>query len=380
VNQVEPERERLYTDLTDWTIGPYHGALPGPMRIHLRLDGEVIVDGFVEKGFLHRGLEKTLELHPWQAAVSYADRLDPEAAAFGELALCLAVEEIGEITVPPRARVIRTIISELTRVSAHLGYLARVARSVGSETMVHYVLRDREKILDLFELASGSRFSISFLRYGGVCADVTEGFVERVLEACELIRVRLKEYNDLFSFNQAFLKRSARIGVITEAMARRLGMTGPNARSAGIPFDVRKAHPYTGYERFDFSAPVGLGEGGVAGDAHDRFIVRLREIAQSLEILKTAVEAIPDGEFAAMRVDRDFVVPTGEAYARVESARGLLGCHVVADGSDKPVRIQFRTPSVASLAAVPELIRGARVEDLPVILASLDLGIAEVDR
>jgi NADH-quinone oxidoreductase subunit D len=372
--------ECLQTDLTSWTIGPYHGALPGPMSIRLRLDGEVIVAGDVETGFLHRGLEKAFELQSWQSAVSYADRLDPEAAAFGELALCLAVEEIGEIVPPPRAQAIRVIVCELSRVSAHLGYLARMARAAGSETMVHYVLRDREKILDLFELLTGARFSMNFLRFGGVASDVTEGFIERVLEACDLVRVRLKEYNDLFSFNQAFLRRSAYIGTVDRALAAAHGMTGPNARSAGIAFDVRKAHPYSGYGQLDFSVPVGQGEGGAPGDAHDRFVIRLREIAQSLEILKEAADGIPSGDFSRMRVGRGCVVPAGEAYARVESARGMLGCHVVSGGGERPERVQFRAPSAAAVGAIPELIRGARLEDLPIILASLDIGVAEVDR
>ncbi len=370
----------LGTDLTSWVIGPYHSALPGPIRLHLSLDGEVIAAGRVERGFLHRGLEKTLELHPWQAAISYADRLDPEGSAFGELALCLAVEEIGEIPVPLRAQAIRVLLCELNRVSCHLGYIARMANSVGADTMIHYVLRDREKILDLFELLSGARFSVNFLRFGGVIADVTEGFIERVLEICELIRLRLKEYNDLFSFNHAFLKRTAGIGVIRVEDARRFGVTGPNARACGISLDVRKLHPYSGYQQIDFETPIGRGEGGTVGDAHDRFLIRLREIAQSLEILKHVAETLPAGDFASTRIGKEFTVPQGEAYARVESARGMLGCHVVSDGSERPCRVQFRVPSIAQLDITPELIRGSRVEDLPVILASLDIGVAEADR
>lgn len=372
--------EHLETDSAAWSIGPYHSALPGPMRMHLRLDGEVVSAAEVETGFLHKGLEKTFELHPWVACIAYADRLDPESAAFGELALCLAVEEIAEIPVPERARAIRVILCELTRVSAHLGYVARMARAAGAETMIHYVLRDRERVLDLFELLAGSRFSLNFLRFGGVSADVTEGFIERVLEVCDLVRVRLKEYNDLFTFNHAFLKRTAGIGIIAPATARRLGLTGPNARAAGLPFDTRKTHPYSGYERLDFEVPLGRGDGGAPGDCHDRLLVRLREINQCLEILKQAAEGVPGGDYLALRTDRNFAVPAGEAYARVESPRGLLGCHVVSDGSRSPARVQFRAPSLAHVAAVPKLVRGTRIEDLPVILGSLDIGIAEVDR
>jgi NADH-quinone oxidoreductase subunit D len=373
-------REDLETDFTKWSIGPYHDGIPGPMRIHLTLDGEVIVRAETETGFVHRGLEKALELHAWQAAVSYADHLDPRASVFGELALCMAVEEIGQIEVPERARKIRLILSELTRISSHLSYLAEMARAVRTDTMMHYVLRDREKILDLFELLTGARFSLNFLRYGGVCADVTEGFIERVVEVCDLIRIRLKEYNDLFSFNHAFLKRSSSIGVLTPDVIGAHGITGPNARASGVAWDVRKAHSYCDYDKFDFHIPVGQGEGGAAGDAHDRYLVRLREISQSIDILKQATEAILPGEYCNGKIDKDFTILAGEAYARVESPKGLLGCHVVSDGGGKPSRIQFRTPSLSSLAAVPTLLYGAKLEDMPVILASLDISVAVVDR
>jgi len=376
----EPEKERLRTDLASWEIGPYHGALPAPMQLQLTLDGEVIVSARVETGFLHRGLEKTFELHLWQSAPAYADHLDPEGSVFGELALCMAVEEIARIDVPERAKRIRVILSELTRVTAHMGYVARIARSVGSDTMVHYVLRDREKVLDLFELLSGARFSVNFLRFGGVQADVTEGFIERVLEVCDLIRFRLKEYNDLLTFNHAFLKRTVGVGIIPHGRVHHYGITGPNARASGHSLDVRKVAPYSGYGRVDFEIPMVTPEYGNEGDIHARFLIRLREIAQSVEILRQEAEAIPKGDFSVGPIDKDFVPPAGEAYSRVESSRGLLGCHVVSDGGRSPRRIQFRPPTFSLLAAIPELVRGVRIEDLPVLLMSLDLGIAEADR
>lgn len=372
--------ERLKTDLTFWEIGPYHGALPGPMKLRLKLDGEIIVSAAAERGFLHRGLEKALELHPWQASVAYSDHLDPEAAVFGELALCLAVEEMGGLAVPERAQAIRVILCELSRISSHLSNLVRVAQSVGGETLVHYVLRDRERILDLFELLTGSRFSVNFLRFGGVAFDVTEGFIERVLETCEALRHRLREYNDLFTFNEIFLKRTSGVGFLSQEEIIRCGVTGPNARGSGMTFDVRRAHPYSGYEKIDFDVPVGRNAGERGGDVHERFLVRLREVSQSLEILRYAAESIPAGDYSAMMIDREFVVPRGEAYSRVESSRGLLGCHVVSDGGRFPSRVQFRTPTPASVALIPALLAGIRVEDLPSVLASLDLKIAEADR
>ena len=369
--------ELLRSDLTTWQIGLYHEALPGPMLLKVVLDGEIIVSGAIETGFLHKSLEKAIELHSWQAALPYSDRLDPESAVFGELALCLAVEEISDITVPERARKVRVILSELARVASHLAHFVKMARAVGADTVQYYVMRDREKILDLLELLTGARYSISFLRYGGVRADVTEGFIERVLEVCEVIRVRLKEYNDIFTFNQAYIKRTQDVGRVSQELVRRHGVTGPIARASGIAFDVRKAHPYSGFDQLDFAIPSGPDEGG---DAHDRFLQRLREVAQSLGILKDVAEHMPKGEFNTGPVGPDHVVPEGEAFSRIESARGLLGCHVISTGGRSPARIQFRTPSRAALCMIPELIVGHGIEDLPVVLGSLDINISEADR
>ena len=373
--------ERLSTDLTSWEIGPYYDALPGPMKMRLLLDGEIIVSGEIETGFVHRGLEKAMELQNWQVAVAYADRLDPENAFFAELALCMAVEEISQFETPARALNIRLILSELSRVCTHLGYVVKVAKAVNAETMVHYALRDRERVLDLFELLTGARYSINFLRYGGVKLDMTAGFLERVLETCDLIRIRLKEYNDLFTYNHAFLKRTRGMGVLSSELIKKYGITGPNARASGVLSDTRKEHPYLGYEKLNHHL-ISTSEQSShqSADCHSRFVIRLNEISQSLEILRAISDAVPPGEFELMKVEKDFAVPSGEAFARVESGRGRLGIYVVADGSARPSRIQFSTPSPASLLAVPELIVGIRVEDLPVLLASLDLGLAEIDK
>lgn len=372
--------ELLRTDSSSWDIGPYHVALPGPLRLRLHSDGEIVVKAEFETGFLHRGLEKCLEGQAWISSVAYADHLDPEAAVFGEAALCLAAEEIGKIPVPPRAQVIRMILLELARISSHLLFVSRVANSVGAETAVQYSLRDRERILDLFELVSGVRFSLNFLRFGGVAADVTEGFIERVGEVGESIYRRLKEYNDLFTFSHAFLLRSAGVGVLSRKEVIRWGVSGPNARASGIRQDLRKTAPYSGYDTVDFEMVVGNEEEGLLGDVHGRFMIRLREIAQSIEILKQVCHAPPQGEYSSIRVDRRFRLPRGEAYARIESARGILGCHLVSDGGPKPARVQFRVPSASAIHALPAILTGMRAEDAPPILASVDLSVAENDR
>lgn len=369
-------REVLATDLTEWSLGPYHPALPGPVRLWLALDGEVVVRARLERGFLHRGLEKAFESQRWMALGIYADRLDPECASFGELVVCRAIEEIVGVVPPARAAAIRMILCELTRIGSHLGFLARMARSVGADTAVHYVLREREKILDLFELLTGARFALNFVRVGGVAADVTEGFIERVLEVCELLRIRTQEYNDILSYNHGFMRRTVGLGIVTPERAKAFGLTGPNARASGIGYDVRRDAPYEHYSRLDFQVPVAT----TTGDVHERFILRLREINASLEILKQLVDSVPPGDFSILKPERSFRVPSGEAYVRVESPRGVLGCHLVSDGRDKPYRVNFNVPSTAALELLPEVLRGASIADIPVILASFDLSMPEVDR
>lgn len=381
---MELGHEVLCLDETQWTIGPYHPALPGPMVLSLKLDGEVIVNGSYETGFLYRGLEQEFEKHHWRETIPLADRLDPEASFFGELCFCLAVEEVCGVKVPERSQMIRIIISELSRISSHLLHIAKLGKSLNSDTISHFVLRDREKILDLFELLTGARFNLNFLWFGGVSDDVTDGFLERVSDVCDLIKVRIKEYNDLFSFNKAFLKRTAKVGVLSYDLAKKFGVTGPIARASGVEEDVRKSAPYSGYDKVDFSVPIGQGEFGDPGSAHDRYLLRLREITKSIDITKQVVEAIPSGEFFHPNFDprnpKLFKIPAGESYQRIESPRGLLGCHIISDGGDRPVRVQFRSPSKIALTILPDLLKGVWVEDLPVILASLDLSIAEADR
>lgn len=378
------KRVTLSTELLPWTIGPFHQSLPSPMLLNILSDGEVISSVGVESGLGHRGLERASEKHKWANLFVYADRVDPECAAFYELATALAVEEVGEIAVPDRAQDIRVILCELNRVSSHLGYIARMARVVGAETVFHYIVRDRERLLDLFELLTGSRFSFNFLRFGGTSIDVTEGFLERVLEACELMRVRLKEYNDLFTFNQAFIRRTAGIGVIAAADAENYALSGPNLRASGFSTDLRKAIRYSRYSHVDFNVPVGKGHSGVRGDCHDRFLVRLYEINESLEILRQLAHGISPGEYLNEAFKSQdplkISVQRGEAYSRIEGSRGLIGCYVVSDGEDHPARVQYATPSRSAVALLPVLLEGALVEDLPIIIASLDISLSEVDK
>lgn len=372
--------ETLKTDIISVDIGPYHYALPAAMRLTLGLDGEVIVRARAQSGFLHRGIERTMQEHFWESAIAYSDHLEPSASAFGELAFCMAVEQIAGIEVPRRAKQIRIVLSEMSRIVSHFSYVAALARAVESETMVHYVLRDRERYLDLFELLTGARFSLNFLRFGGVAFDISEGFIERVIEVCEITRMRPKEYNDLFTFNQTLIRRTSNQAVLDAGTVKRFGLSGPNARASGVSVDVRKDNPYCGYEDLDFEAALGKGEFGKLGDAHDRYLIRLREISQGMDLIRQALESLESGEYWNRALPSGAKVPEGEAYMRVESPRGILGCHVVSDGGASPFRVQFVTPSSACFRVVDTLLLGANISDLPVFLASLDLSMSEVDK
>jgi NADH-quinone oxidoreductase subunit D len=288
--------------------------------------------------------------------------------------LCLAVEEIAGIAVPPRARSIRIVLSELSRISGHLLYVVRLAKSCSAENLMHYVLRDRERVLDLFELITGARFSHNYFRFGGVRDDITDGFIERVLEVCTAIEFRLKEYSKIFFDNSIFLKRSMGVGPMSRELALTAGLTGPNARASGVFQDIRKDQPYGGYESVSFQIPGG------SGCVNGRLSVRIQEILESIKILRQVVEHVPAGEFSAHKNRETFKVPRGEAYVRIEGLRGSLGCYVASSGGDRPDRVQFRSPSLLQLGVLSDLLVGIRLEDLPVVLASLDLCIAEADR
>ncbi len=373
-------RERLNSSVSHLSWGPSDPALPGVFRLRAEAEGDLIRRAEIETGYLHKGLEKSLERRNWFTSMIAVDRLEPESALASELAFCIAVEEICNIQVPRRAQVIRLILCELGRVGSHLNFLARLALATGFETVSHYILRERELVLDLFELMTGRRFNPNFFRFGGVAADITEGFIERIHEATRLIEIRLREYHALMIENRAFVDRLAWQGILSAESAVLKGLTGPSARASGSRFDLRKAEPYSGYDQFDFRVPIGTGTRGTIGDGFDRVMVRLEEIRESLLLLSHAVDSVPAGDYLAFHTTPDFTVPAGEAYSRVESPRGMLACHVVSDGGFHPVRIQWRTPSSSNIEILPEILRGVTLQDLPVILASFNLSIAEVDR
>lgn len=359
-----------------WRIGPFSELLPGPLALKLDLDGELIAGAQVERGFLHRGVEKSFEVRRWGAVSVSADRVDPECAPAYELAVVSAVEEIAGISPGARIDAIRRVVCELSRIASHLLATVRMAQAVGSETIPHYLLRDRERVLELFELLVGNRFAYNFFRVGGVAAEVSDGFCERALQVCDLLRERLREYNDILSFNEIFSSRTRDLGVLSAADVSALGITGPNARAAGVAVDVRRQAPYCGYALVD---DVASGSNqALMGSAHDRFLQRLREIHESIAIVRESLGRA--AEAGADVLPPVPAIPAGECYVRVEGPRGVIGCYVVSDGGEFPARVQFVTPSLRAMAAVPRLLRGTRLEDLRLLLASLDISVSEADR
>lgn len=372
--------EHLHSSFPKLSWGPSDPILPGIFRLDVEAEGDVIRQVKIETGYLHKGVEKSFERRNWFTSMVVVDRVEPETSLSSELAYCMAIEEICSIQVPRRAQIIRLVLVELERVSSHLNFLTRLAIAAGFETVSHYILRERELVLDLFELMTGRRFNPNFFRFGGVASDITEGFIERVHDTIRIIEIRLREYHALMIENRAFVDRLAWRGVLSPELALLKGMTGPSARASGVRFDLRKAESYSGYDQFDFRVSIGIGSRGTIGDGFDRVMVRLEEIRESLLLLSHAVDSVPAGDFLVSNITPSFVVPIGEAYSRVESPRGTLAVHVVSDGAERPSRVQWRTPSASNVEILPEILRGITIQDLPMILASFDLSFAEIDR
>jgi len=313
----------------------------------------------------------------WVQGIAIMDRLDPEAAIFGEWVLCLAVEKAHRADVPARGRAIRVLLGELSRISAHLHHLAIVARAAGSEPVFHFMLREREAVLDLMELASGSRHAPAFLRFGGVREDVTEGFLERLQDVCQRLQERVSEYNDLLTYNEAFVRRVSGRAVISRDLVRRHGISGAPARIFDRSEDLRwKGLP--GYDLVQHQDLPPTAAAGTPGDLHQRFVLKLQEIVQSAHLLQELAQHLPSGPY---RSDGDFSrVPAGNYAAQVEAPRGRLVLEIHSGGGAMPTDLHIIAPSEALLAAVPEFLVGAPVEDLELALASLDLQVGEVDR
>ncbi len=360
-------------------FGPQHPSMHGVLRLIVKSDGEIVSEITPVIGYLHRGLEKIAEQLNYHQFMPYTDRLDYLASMNCNFAYAATVEKLAGIEVPKRAEYIRVIMAELNRIASHLVFFGTAGMESGAWTPIVYAFREREYILDLFDMTCGQRLTYNYFRIGGVADDLPKGFIEKAKEFCNYFEPKLKEYNNLLTYNEIFIKRTANISVLTADMAIKYGVTGPNLRACGVKWDLRKDEPYSVYPELDFEVPIGKGEKGTAGDIWDRYIIRMREMEQSLKIIRQCLDKIPEGEYCAA-VPRIFKPAAGEVYCRFENPRGDLGMYLVSDGNKSPYRLKIRTPSFANLWVLPKICKGEMISDLIMAVGSLDVILPEIDR
>jgi NADH-quinone oxidoreductase subunit D len=369
------------------------------LRLLTTLEGEVVRDLKPIIGYVHTGIEKTAEDKSYWKAIPVIERMDYLAYYFNAMAFCGATETLLDCEVPKRGQYLRVLHLELNRIMSHLVWLGTSALDLGAISMFWYCFRERETILDLFEMSSGQRMHTRYIQVGGVIEDIPAGFAERVRSFCEIMPDRIDSYRDLLEKNEIVLQRLRNVGAISQDELLALGVTGPLLRSAGHPWDLRKAMPYSSYDDFDFKIPV-----GTLGDNYDRFFVRIAEMYESVKIIEQCLDGLPEGphitedrkvalpprwELATSMealihhfklVTEGFRVPPGEAYYPIESPRGELGCFVRSDGSSKPARVHMRDPSFVNLQATAPMVKDLYIADMIATLAALDPILGGIDR
>ncbi|MBI3099595.1 MAG: NADH-quinone oxidoreductase subunit D [Planctomycetes bacterium] len=370
----------MKTDELLVNMGPQHPSTHGVLRLIIKTDGELVREATPVIGYLHRCAEKIGENIQYVQYVPYTDRMDYLSSMSDNLAYCLAVEKLLQIEIPPRGQALRVIMAELNRIGSHLLAFGTYGIDLGAFTPFLYAFREREIILNLFEIVSGARLTYNYVRIGGVMRDVSPLFMSTLQKFMDDFPAKVDEYNALLSENQIFVDRAADVGVLDRDLAINYGVTGPNLRASGVPMDVRRAEPYSGYEKYQFNIPVGRGLKGTIGDCWDRYYVRIDEMLESLKIVKQAVEGLPAGDILSKQLKKSIKPPPGEAYVRIENPRGELGFYVISEGKDKPTRVKVRAPSFCNLSVLPELSRDVLLADLVAILGSIDIVLGEVDR
>jgi NADH-quinone oxidoreductase subunit D len=378
-----PEQQAgdLRTEEMLLNMGPQHPATHGVLRVAVRTDGEIVIDCEPHVGYLHRCFEKHCESVTILQSVLYTDRLDYLTAMGNNWGFSLAIEKLfGDLEIPERAQHIRIICMELNRIASHLLAIGTYGMDIGAITPFLYCFREREKILAIFETICGQRLNYNYIRPGGVAYDIDDGMVRMIKDFCAYFRPKAAEYDDLLSANEIFIQRTGRVGVLPAATAVQYGCTGPVLRGSGLPRDLRRDLPYGLYDRFDFEVVTGRGEAGALGDCFDRYIVRVREMEQSLRIVEQAVATLPGGDYKSPKIKAKIRPPKGEAYTRIENSRGELGFYVVSDGKEVAYRVKCRAPSFHNISVLPEISRGSMVADLIAIIGSMDIVLGEVDR
>ena len=389
----------LSGDTMTINMGPQHPSTHGVLRLVLDLEGETVTRCEPVIGYLHTGFEKTFETKTYLQGVVLTDRMDYLAPLSNNLGYALATEKLLGIEAPPRATVIRVLLAELTRINNHLVWLGTQALDLGAMSAFFYCFREREVLLDLFEMMSGARLMTSFIRPGGLMADLPDGWIERAEAFLREFPAHILEYESLLTENEIFKERTIGVGVLSPAEAQALDLTGPSLRACGIPWDLRKIAPYCGYETYDFAVPTLTG-----GDVYDRYRIRMAEMRESTKIALQAIERLPTGP--VMTADRKIAIPpraelatsmealihhfklvsegfkppVGEVYTCIESPKGEIGFYMISDGTGKPYRCHVRAPSFINLQSLPPMSVGGMVADLVAIIGSIDPVLGEVDR
>ncbi len=383
-------------------MGPQHPATHGVLRLVLEVEGEIIKKCTPYIGYLHRGVEKLAEDLTYVQALPLTDRLDYLSSIINNVGFCLAVEKLMGINVPERAKFIRTMMSEMARICSHLVWIATHALDIGAMTVFLYAMRDREKLLEMFEMVTGARLTVSYPRIGGVRCDINDKFLEELDKFIEEFPSKVEEYETLIDRNRVWLKRTIGVGVITAEEAINWGLTGPTLRGSGVYYDVRKFFPYDAYDKVDFEVPIGKN-----GDVYDRYKCRMLEFRQSAKIIKQCIEKLPTGPILAEESPRirmpssplkinkediqfeiynddknaeDFIKKFTEVYASVEAPRGELGFYIVCDDSAKPYRMRVRAPSFVHAGVLPKLCEGSLIADVIANIGSIDIVLGECDR
>jgi NADH-quinone oxidoreductase subunit D len=380
-------------------IGPHHPATHGVLRLLTTLQGEIVKDTIPIIGYVHTGIEKSCEDQQYWKVIPFIERMDYLSYYFNAQAFCMAVERLLDEEVPARAQYLRVIHLELNRIASHLFWLGTSALDLGAITMLWWAVRDRDMVLDLFEMSSGQRLHTRYFQVGGVFEDLPPGWEHKCREFIARMPSRIDQYEALLDRNEILLQRLKGTGIVSQERMLELGVTGPLLRATGHPWDLRKAEPYSCYDQFDFKIPV-----GTVGDNYDRFRVRMAEMRESIKIVEQALDGLPEGPYITDNrkialpprhelatsmealihhfklVTEGFRVPPGEAYAAIESPRGELGCFVLADGSSKPARVHMRDPSFVNLQSLPDMSRNSLIADMIAAVAMLDPILGGIDR
>jgi len=378
IDQVDVQTEEMLVNM-----GPQHPSTHGVLRVVLRTDGEMVLEAVPHIGYLHRCAEKIGENVAYFQYIPYTDRMDYLAGMNENWTFCLATERLAGIELPRRAEFIRIIIGELNRIASHLVSFGTYGLDIGAFTPFLYAFREREYILDLFEMVCGARLTYSYFTIGGSTHDLPDRFLEKVSEFLDYFEPKIPEYNALLSFNQIFIKRTANVGVIDKDVVIKWALTGPVIRGSGIGYDLRRSRPYSLYPELDFDVVVGSGEMGTLGDCWDRYIVRMREMEQSCRIIRQCMKMIPtsgdEGKYR-IKLPKNFKPETGEVYVETENPRGILGFLLESQGGPMPYRCKARAATFCNLSVLNEVARNCLLADVPAIIGSIDVVMGQVDR